>query len=399
MEDDIRKREFQRVYAQIDLDIILENMVHLKEHVDPYTRMMAVIKTDGYGHGSIPIARCLEPYDFMYGYAVATAEEAFLLRRAGIRRPILILGYTFPCSYRQLAREAIRPAVFREDTLDELARAAKEEGKSIRVHIKVDTGMSRIGIAPDDGGLAFVRKALETPGIEVEGIFTHFARADEADKSDALRQLTQFEDFIGRIEKELGYHIPIKHCSNSASIIELPQANMDVVRPGIILYGLRPSDEVSQEIVPLRPALSLHSHVVYVKNLHPGQSVSYGGTFTAEHEMRIATIPVGYGDGYPRTLSGKGHVLIRGQKAAILGRVCMDQFMVDVTEIPDVTEGDPVVLIGTDGRETITAEYLGDLSGRFNYELVCDLGRRIPRVYIREGSIAAVRAPYEEERL
>lgn len=399
MEDDIRKREFQRVYAQIDLDIILENMVRMKEHVDPYTRMMAVIKTDGYGHGSIPIARCLEPYDFMYGYAVATAEEAFLLRRAGIRRPILILGYTFPCSYRQLAREEIRPAVFREDTLDELARAAKEEGKSIRVHIKVDTGMSRIGIAPDDGGLAFVRKALETPGIEVEGIFTHFARADEADKSDALRQLTQFEDFIGRIEKELGYHIPIKHCSNSASIIELPQANMDVVRPGIILYGLRPSDEVSQEIVPLRPALSLHSHVVYVKNLHPGQSVSYGGTFTAEHEMRIATIPVGYGDGYPRTLSGKGHVLIRGQKAAILGRVCMDQFMVDVTEIPDVTEGDPVVLIGTDGRETITAEYLGDLSGRFNYELVCDLGRRIPRVYIREGSIAAVRAPYEEERL
>lgn len=399
MEDDIRKREFQRVYAQIDLDIILENMVYLKEHVDPHTRMMAVIKTDGYGHGSIPIARCLEPYDFMYGYAVATAEEAFLLRRAGIRRPILILGYTFPCSYRQLAREEIRPAVFREDTLDELARAAKEEGKSIRVHIKVDTGMSRIGIAPDDGGLAFVRKALETPGIEVEGIFTHFARADEADKSDALRQLTQFEDFIGRIEKELGYHIPIKHCSNSASIIELPQANMDVVRPGIILYGLRPSDEVSQEIVPLRPALSLHSHVVYVKDLHPGQSVSYGGTFTAEHEMRIATIPVGYGDGYPRTLSGKGHVLIRGQKAAILGRVCMDQFMVDVTGIPDVTEGDPVVLIGTDGGETITAEYLGDLSGRFNYELVCDLGRRIPRVYIREGSIAAVRAPYEEERL
>lgn len=398
MEDDIRECEFQRVYAQIDLDIIIENILRIKEHIDPHTKIMAVIKTDGYGHGSIPIAKCLEPYDFMYGYAVATAEEALLLRRAGIKRPVLILGYTFPGSYRQLAKEKIRPAVFRQDSLAGLAQAAREEGKRIKVHIKVDTGMSRIGITPDEEGLAFVKKAFETPGIEVEGIFTHFARADERDKSHACRQLAQFENFIGRIEGELGYHIPIKHCSNSASIIELPRANMDLVRPGIIIYGLRPSDEVSQETVPLCPALSLHSHVVYVKDLYPGQSVSYGGTFTAEHKMRIATIPVGYGDGYPRTLSGKGHVLIRGQRAAILGRVCMDQFMVDVTDIPDVTEGDPVVLIGTDGGETITAEYLGDLSGRFNYELVCDLGRRIPRVYIRKGSIAAVRAPYGEDR-
>lgn len=398
MEDDIRECEFQRVYAQIDLDIIIENILRIKEHIDPHTKIMAVIKTDGYGHGSIPIAKCLEPYDFMYGYAVATAEEALLLRRAGIKRPVLILGYTFPYSYRQLAKENIRPAVFRQDSLAGLAQAAREEGKRIKVHIKVDTGMSRIGITPDEEGLVFVKKAFETPGIEVEGIFTHFARADERDKSHACRQLAQFENFIDRIEGELGYHIPIKHCSNSASIIELPRANMDLVRPGIIIYGLRPSDEVSQETVPLCPALSLHSHVVYVKDLYPGQSVSYGGTFTAEHKMRIATVPVGYGDGYPRTLSGKGHVLIRGQRAAILGRVCMDQFMVDVTDIPDVTEGDPVVLIGTDGGETITAEYLGDLSGRFNYELVCDLGRRIPRVYIRKGSIVAVRAPYGEDR-
>ena len=275
-----------------------------------------------------------------------------------------------------------------------MSGAAERTGKAAKVHIKVDTGMSRIGITPDDTGLRFVKEAMETPGIEIEGIFTHFARADEADKTSALKQLEVFQAFIGQIESKLGLTIPVKHCSNSAGIVEMPQANMDVVRPGIILYGLRPSDEVSQEIVALRPALSLHSHIVYVKEVQPGLSVSYGGTFTAQHKMRIATIPVGYGDGYPRMLSGKGYVLIHGKKAPILGRVCMDQFMVDVTDILNVKEGDPVTLIGTDGEETITAELLGDLSGRFNYELVCDLGRRIPRVYIQDGKIAETRAPY-----
>ena len=392
--EDIREREFQRVYAQVDLDAITENIVNINGNTNPHTKLLAVIKTDGYGHGSVPIARCLEKFDFMYGYAVATVEEAVILRKAGISLPILILGYTFPYSYEELIREDIRPAVFRNDMLRELSKAAEKAGKTAKVHIKIDTGMSRIGISPDDAGLNFVKEAMETPGIEIEGIFTHFARADETDKSSALKQLEVFQSFIGRIEKELGLIIPVKHCSNSAGIVEMPQANMDVVRPGIILYGLRPSDEVSREIISLRPALSLHSHVVYVKDIFPGQSVSYGGTFTALHKMRIATIPVGYGDGYPRMLSGKGYVLIHGKKAPILGRVCMDQFMVDVTDITGVKEGDSVTLIGTDGEETITAELLGELSGRFNYELVCDLGRRIPRVYIQDGKIAEIRAPY-----
>lgn len=392
--EDIREREFQRVYAQVDLDAITENIVNINGNTNPHTKLLAVIKTDGYGHGSVPIARCLEKFDFMYGYAVATVEEAVILRKAGISLPILILGYTFPYSYEELIREDIRPAVFRNDMLRELSKAAEKAGKTAKVHIKIDTGMSRIGISPDDAGLNFVKEAMETPGIEIEGIFTHFARADETDKSSALKQLEVFQSFIGRIEKELGLIIPVKHCSNSAGIVEMPQANMDVVRPGIILYGLRPSDEVSREIISLRPALSLHSHVVYVKDIFPGQSVSYGGTFTALHKMRIATIPVGYGDGYPRMLSGKGYVLIHGKKAPILGRVCMDQFMVDVTDITGVKEGDSVTLIGTDGEETITAELLGELSGRFNYELVCDLGRRIPRVYIQDGKIVEIRAPY-----
>lgn len=394
MEADVREREFQRVYAQIDLDAIAENMIHMNQHIDSHTRMMAVIKTDAYGHGSVPIAKCLEQYDFMYGYAVATAEEAYILRKAGIRLPVMILGYTFPYSYRRLISEEIRLAVFREDSLVELSQAAIEEGKKAKVHIKVDTGMSRIGITPDKAGLSFVKKALEMPGIEIEGIFTHFAKADEADKSSALMQLDVFRKFIAKVEEKLGVHIPLKHCSNSAGIVELPQANMDLVRPGITLYGLRPSDEVSQDVISLRPALSLHSHVVYVKALHPGQSVSYGGTFTAKEEMQIATIPVGYGDGYPRQLSGKAYVLIHGCKAPILGRVCMDQLMVDVTHIPNVCEGDLVTLIGSQNEETITAELLGNLSGRFNYELVCDLGRRIPRVYIRNGEIVDIRAPY-----
>lgn len=392
---DVREREFQRVYAQIDLDAIRENVVHIIEHMDPCTKIMAVIKADGYGHGSVPIAMCIDAFENIYGYAVASVEEALILRREGITKPVLILGYTFPYSYEQLIREEIRITVFREDTLAQLSQAAVNAGRCAKIHIKVDTGMNRIGITPDDSGISLIRKAMKTPGVEIEGIFTHFAKADETDKSGARKQLAAFRGFLQRIEEELMLQIPIRHCANSACVIELPDAQMDMVRPGIILYGLWPSDEVSQKIVKLRPALSLHSHVVYVKDLHKGQSVSYGGTFTASREMRIATIPVGYGDGYPRMLSGKGYVLIKGQKAPIVGRVCMDQFMVDVTKIVDVTEGDPVTLIGTDGSERITAELLGELSGRFNYELVCDLGRRIPRVYVCDGRIASVRAPYE----
>lgn len=377
----------RRGYAEIDLDAIEENMVNMKRNLAPQTKMIGVIKTNGYGHGSIPIARTLEPLDFMFGFAVATFEEAVCLREAGIVKPVLVLGYTFPYAYEAMAEKEIRAAVFRYDTIEQLKTAAKRAGKPVKVHIKVDTGMSRIGITPDEEGLRFVQALMQQDGIEIEGIFTHFAKADEADKTSARRQIEAFSRFLAMIEERLGLMIPVKHCSNSAGILELPEANMDVVRAGITLYGLYPSDEVSKEIVPLRPALSLYSEVVYCKTIHKGQSVSYGGTFTAEEDMRIATVSLGYGDGYPRSLSGKGYVLIRGKKAPILGRICMDQFMVDVTEIPGASEGDKVTLLGVDGAEKISAELLGDLSGRFNYELVCDLGQRIPRIYRRNGEI------------
>ena len=386
---------YQRVWAEVDLDAIWENMVHMKENIAENTKILAVIKTDGYGHGGVPIAKMLEQLDFMFGYAAATYEEAHVLREAGVKKPILILGYTFPYCYEELIREEIRPAVYRRDTVEELATAAAKVGKKAKVHIKVDTGMGRIGITPDEEGLEFVRFLIEHPELEVEGIFTHFAKSDETDKTSANHQLELFQDFIKKIQTELGITIPVKHCSNSAAILEMPQANMDMVRAGITTYGLYPSEEVSKDIVPLRAAMSLYSHIVYCKMIHAGQSVSYGGLFTAQKDTRVATIPVGYGDGYPRSLSGRGYVLIHGKRAPILGRVCMDQFMVDISEIPEAMDGDKVTLLGMDGTERITAEELGELSGRFNYEFVCDLGKRIPRVYIQHGEITEVRDYFE----
>lgn len=383
------KMSYQRVYAEIDLDAVCYNMEQMHNNLSPDTQMIGVIKTDGYGHGAVQIGRELEKMSYVFGYAVATAEEAMILRHAGLQKPILILGYTFPYCYEDLIRNDIRPAVFREDMIAELSACACRVGKSAKVHVKVDTGMTRIGIRPDESGIAFVDKILHTDGIDLEGMFTHFARADETDKTSVKEQIRQIKGFMSDVEEKLDCHIPIKHCSNSAGIIGLPEANMDVVRAGITLYGLWPSSEVSKDIVDLKPVLSLRSHLVYVKEVEAGVSVSYGGTYVTPKKMRIATVPVGYGDGYPRGLSNKGYVLIRGRKAPILGRVCMDQFMVSVDDIPDAAEGDEVTLIGTDGACQITMEELGVLSGRFNYEFACGLGKRIPRVYLKNGQIIA----------
>ena len=388
------KEQFEkcrRTYVTVDLDAIAENMKNMKNNIPEGTRMIGVIKTDGYGHGAVPIAGCLEKFDFMYGFAVATAEEAHILRMAGITKPILILGYTFPYSYEMLIREEVRPVVFRYDTIVQLEEAAQKVGRRVKVHVKVDTGMSRIGITPDDEGLSYVRELMQHKDIEIEGIFTHFAKADEADKTDAVTQYHRFDAFVKRIEEELGLIIPVKHCANSAGILEIPESGMDVVRAGISLYGLYPSDEVSRDSVSLRPALSWYSEVIYLKTIHKGQSVSYGGIFTADREMKVATVPVGYGDGYPRQLTGKGYVLICKKAAPIIGRICMDQFMVDVTDIPEVKEGTKVTLIGRDGEACITAEEIGDLSGRFHYELICDISKRVPRVYLKNNEIATIK--------
>ena len=389
-EEELQRRleSYQRVYAQVDLGAIVENAQKLHGNTAEGTGMLGVVKADGYGHGSVPVALRLEKLDYMFGFAVATPEEAYVLRAAGIRKPVVILGYAFPYSYEKLAREEIRPTVFSPRDADALEEAARRAGRPLRVHIKVETGMNRIGIRPDREGLSFVESLMSREWISIEGIYTHFARADEADKADARKQLETFQEFLHMIKRELSLEIPLRHCSNSAGIMEMPEANMDLVRAGIALYGIYPSGEICREKLILRPALSLYSHIVHIKTIGPGESVGYGGTFTADRSMRIATIPVGYGDGYPRGLSNRGYVLIHGRRAAIRGRICMDQFMVDVTGIP-AAAGDRAVLLGQDGGEYLGAEELSELSGRFHYELFCDLGTRIPRVYAENGRIVA----------
>jgi alanine racemase len=307
-------------------------------------------------------------------------DEAKALIADGRTKPILILGISFEEQYEYVVAYGIRPAVCDLKTAQALSKIAVRQNKICHIHIAVDTGMSRIGFQVSPESARIVAQIASLPNIDVEGIFTHFARADEADKTAANEQLRLFSYMNELLENE-GVTIPLKHCSNSAGIIEMPDANFNMVRAGITMYGLWPSDEVSKEIISLKPVMSLISHVSFLKELEAGRSISYGGTYVTKGKRMIATVPVGYGDGYARSLSNKGYVLIHGQKAYICGRVCMDQFMVDVTDIPEVKAGDPVTLLGTDGECTITMEELGELSGRFNYEFACLITPRVPRIY------------------
>ncbi len=387
-------KSYIRVCAEINLDAAAYNFNSMKENLADGTQMIAVVKTDGYGHGAIPIARMAQEYDYLWGFAVATAEEALLLRRGGIRKPILILGIVFPDACEEIVRQDLRPTVFTLPAARQFSEEAQRQGKTVHLHIKVDTGMSRIGCRDDAAGADMVREISLLPNVETEGLFTHFARADERDKTSAKEQLARYLAFSERVRAE-GVEIRLHHCSNSAGIFDLREANLDAVRAGISIYGLYPSDDVNRLAVPITPVLTLKSHIAYIKEIEPGTAVSYGGTFVAERPMRIATIPVGYGDGYPRSLSNKGCVLIRGRRAPITGRICMDQFMVDVTEIPQAREGDMVVLIGSDGGTELTMEALGELSGRFNYELACDIGKRVPRRFWKDGRAVAEQDYYE----
>lgn len=369
-----------RVRADIDLDAVLYNMESMHKKLKPGTKIAAVVKADGYGHGAVEISRVLENLPYLWGYAVATSNEAMQLVEAGRKKPIIILGLSFPEQFEEIVENDLRPAVCTYETAQALSDIAAEKNKVCRIHIKVDTGMSRIGFQVTPESADTVARISKLPNIMIEGIFTHFARADEASKAPAYEQFKQFEKMIAMVE-EKGVQIPLKHCSNSAGIVEIPECNMDMVRAGITLYGLWPSEEVDKTKISLKPVMSLRSRVAYVKELLPGRQISYGGTFTVKKKMTVATVPVGYGDGYARGLSNKGWVLIKGKKAPICGRVCMDQCMVDVTDIPGVKIGDTVTLLGKDADEEITMEQLGELSGRFNYEFACLITPRVPRIY------------------
>ena len=378
-------RPYSRVYATVNLDAVASNMRSMRDNLPASTLIMGSVKADGYGHGSVPVAKTIEPY--VFGYAVATIDEGIILRRHGINKTILILGVTHESRYEDLLRYDIRTAMFQYEKAKKLSDLALKQGKKAVVHLALDTGMSRIGMKADREHAKEAAAIAALEGIEVEGLFTHFARADETDKSAYEEQYRRYKEFLGYL-KELGVKIPIRHCSNSAGIVESLESNhMDMVRAGIAIYGMYPSDEVDHNSVKLTPAMEIKSCITYIKEIEAGTAVSYGGTFVADHTMKVATIPVGYGDGYVRSLSGKGDVLIHGKRAAILGRICMDQFMVDCTEIENVAYGDRVVLIGRDGDNYLPVETLSDLSGRFSYEFVCDLGKRIPREFLKDGKV------------
>lgn len=373
-----------RIQADIDLDAFRFNLDSIKKNINENTQIITVLKADGYGHGAVPLAKEAEKEERVWGIAVATVEEALELRRGGIKKPLLILGYTYQEDYDLIAEEELRPTVFKLSMAQELSQAALRKNKTIKIHIKIDTGMSRIGYRDLEKSVPEILEISRLPGLEIEGLFTHFARADEKETTPAYQQLEKYQAFQKAL-KEAGLKIPLCHCSNSAGIIRIPEANMDAVRAGIILYGLYPSEEVEKEPVPLKPLMTLKSHIAYIKTLEPGVQISYGGTYTTQKETRVATIPVGYADGYARSLSNKGWVLIRGKKAPILGRVCMDQFMVDVTDIPEARELDEVMLLGKSQDQQITMEELGELSGRFNYEFACCISKRVPRIYFKGG--------------
>ena len=378
-----------RVKAVISLDAVEQNFREMRKNIAEDTKMIAVVKADAYGHGAVPIAHLIEDHDYIWGFAAATAEEAVHLRQAGITKPILILGIVFDEYFPELVQYDIRPAVCEYDEAKKLSDEAVLQNKTVHIHIALDTGMTRIGYADIPESVEEIKKIAELPNLEIEGMFTHFARADEYDRSPAMVQLERYQDFSKRVE-EAGADIPLHHCSNSAGIIRVPEANLSIVRAGITIYGIYPSSEVERDIVKLAPVMELKSHITYVKDVPAGAAISYGGTYVADKKRRVATIPVGYADGYPRQLSNKGWVLIHGKKAPILGRVCMDQFMADVTEIDNVKKGDEVTLLGRDGDEFISIEEMGDLCGRFSYEFACDISPRVPRVYIKDGKEAEV---------
>lgn len=386
-------KEYYRVQANIDLSAIHQNVANAKKLLAPDTKLMAVVKADAYGHGAVEVAKEID--DLADAYGVAILEEGIELRQAGITKPILILGFTPQEQYPAMISYDIDTAVFQLDMAQKLSQTAIRMNKKAKVHIKLDTGMSRIGFSLNEASLDKIIQISKLQGIQIEGCFSHFARMDEKDKTSANKQLKAFCDFVKTLENE-GVSLPIKHISNSAGITESPEAHLDMVRDGISIYGLYPSDEVQKEKLSLIPAMELKTKVSFVKELDAGIEIGYGGTYTTTKKTVVATIPIGYADGYPRSLSNKGHVLIHGQYAPILGRVCMDQFMADVTDIAEVKEGDIVTLFGKDGKEQISVEEISEMAYSFNYEFVCDVGKRVPRVFYRNGKKVGTKDYYPE---
>lgn len=374
--------KYYRVEADIDLDAIRKNIETMRGYLPTGKKLLAVIKANAYGHGAIEVAEALEDLSDYYG--VACLDEGIELRNAGVKKPILILGVTDDSLFEELVQYEITQTIFSFTQAVHLSETAGKAGKQARIHIKLDTGMNRIGFPCTEESVEEIKAICMLPNLNVEGIFTHYYKADEKDKSMAFKQLEKYTDILSKL-KQAGITFAIRHISNSAGIMEMPNETYDMVRSGISTYGLYPSEEMDKEACVLYPAMSFKSHITHVKMVKAGETIGYGGTYTLPCDKWIATVGVGYADGYPRALSNQGRMLIHGCYAPIVGRVCMDQTMIDVSDIPGVQVGDEVVLVGTQGKNILTVEELAEMSASFNYEFVCDINRRVPRIFHREG--------------
>ncbi|MBQ7597595.1 MAG: alanine racemase [Clostridia bacterium] len=369
---------YYRTYAQIDLGAITENFDALRALLPQNVKVLSIVKADAYGHGAVAVAHQLQSRtDF---FAVSAVDEGVELRQAGIQKPILILSYTDPREYDMLLSHDIRATLYNLDEAKLLSERALELGKRATVHIAVDTGMGRIGFPVCEEAADCVREICALPGLQVEGIFSHYATADCADKSEAHKQTARFDAFLAMLERR-GVRIPIRHICNSAGAMEFDRP-YDMVRLGIALYGLYPSDEVDQKKVKLRPAMQVFSHVIHVKTVESGTAIGYGRAYLTPERRKIATVSIGYADGFNRAFTGCGSVLVGGIEAPVVGKVCMDQIMVDVTGAGDVKPGDRVVILGTDGAHTLSADEIGAKIGSFGYEVICNFMPRVHRVYV-----------------
>ena len=375
-----------RTQARIDLDAVEYNCSNVRAKLPDDCKLLGVIKADAYGHGAVELAHLLdEKCDF---FGVACIEEAVELKKAGVKAPVLILGYVDSNVYDLVVKYDVRIPIFSMESAVALSNEAVRQGKTVPFHFCIDTGMSRIGFQVNEQSADMCKEITLLPNIEAEGLFSHFATADEADLTKAKAQREKYKAFVKMLE-DRGVNIPVKHLNNSAGIMNFDEY-FDMCRMGIILYGLYPSEEVDKSLLDIKPVMSWLTHITHIKTLEPGREISYGGTYKTTEPRVIATIPVGYADGYPRCLSNKGRVIINGQYANIVGRVCMDQFMVDVTDVKGVNLNSTVTLIGRDGDACLSMEEVSNSAHSFNYELPCRVARRVPRVYYKNGEIVKV---------
>lgn len=381
--------KLNRAWAEIDLDAIAHNAREIRRITSKKSEIMGAVKADAYGHGVMETVRTMLD-NGVTRLAVSMLDEAIQLRKLGINVPILILSYTDPARAEEIILNEVTQTVFSHDLARALSAAAVRLNRDVKIHVKVDTGMTRVGFMPGYSAVKNILEISRLPHVIIEGLFTHFASADESDKSYTLMQFEKFMSICSELGR-VGVHIPVKHACNSAGIIEFPEMHLDMVRPGIILYGLYPSREVDVRKINLKPAMTLKANVILVKDVEEGTCISYGRTFKTLRASRIATIPIGYADGYTRLLSNRGRVLIHGRPAPVVGRICMDQCMVDVTDLDaEVRTGDEVVLFGRQGDAAISVDEVAADIGTISYEVVCIIGKRIPRVYLKDGRICNV---------